>query len=71
MVNIVAPAETIATRWRDPAGWVHAVDGAEVLPGKISRWTRCGLYDVEAGQGWPGDQAPTCSACRIWADMDP
>lgn len=72
MVNTLdAVEETAALRWRDPTGRVHAVDSAEVIPGEVLRWTRCGLYDLPAGEGWPGDEQPTCAACRIWADVDP
>lgn len=72
MVNTLDAVDgTAALRWRDPAGRVHAVDGAEVLPGTTLRWTRCGLYDIPAGEGWPGIEQPTCAACRIWADVDP
>ena len=72
MVNTLdAVQESTALRWRNPKGRVHAVDGAEVLPGELLRWTRCGLYDVPAGEGWTATEQPTCAACRIWADVDP
>lgn len=58
-------------RWRDPEGRLHATESAEVVQNLPLRWTRCGMFDVPAGEGWPGDEEPTCAACRLWIDMDP
>ena len=72
MANVLdASEETAVLRWRDPSGRVHSVDSAKVLSGETMYWTRCGLYDLPPEEGWQGDEAPTCAACRIWADMDP
>lgn len=57
-------------RWRDPQDRIHAVDEATLALDGILLWTRCGLFDVAAGEGGPGDEAPTFAACRIWVDMN-
>lgn len=65
MGNVFDKIDGRPIHWRDHAGTVHLVEGADVHPGVRLLWTKCGK-DVPANSAFlPGDTDPAagCEDC--------
>ena len=62
-------------RWRDKAGVLHAVEGAQLITidrDTVCLWTRCGSADIPANSAWAENgepiDCPQCGALELSND---